>query len=94
MCSALQEFIAGEVLSEHVRRVRVSLYKVETDFLALYHFSYVVVADIYMLGAFFLNCIRGNEDCPLVISTEWNGCDIILQLLKNGVDPYQLSTSV
>jgi hypothetical protein len=36
-----------------------------------------VVADIYMLGVFFLNHIRGNKDCPLVVSAEWNGCDII-----------------
>jgi hypothetical protein len=83
MCSALQELIVGEVLSEHVRRVGVSLYKVETDLLVLYHFSDVVVVDIYVLGAFLLNRIRGNEDCPLVVSAEWDGLDIISQLFKN-----------
>jgi hypothetical protein len=43
---------------------------------------------------FFLNCIRGNKDCPLVVPAEWNGCDIISQLFKDRVNPYQLSISV
>src|ERR1700730_9301071 len=81
MCSALQELIAGEVLSEHVRRVGVSLYKVETDLLAIYHFSNVVVADIYVLGAFLLNRIRGNEDCPFAAPASITRCPEVERLV-------------
>jgi hypothetical protein len=94
MTPASQEVVSGEVLSEHVCRVLVSCYKVQSDLSITDFLVDIMEANINMLCSLLLDWVRGIKDCSLIVSTQWDCINWHPKLFQKGVHPHQLSASV
>jgi hypothetical protein len=63
----------SQVLCEHVSRVFVSLYIIESNLSVLNHLTNEVVAYMHMLNTLFLDRIGCHKDGSLVVSVERYG---------------------